>query len=258
MPIKSYNTLFIGKVLQHFPTLPSTNTHAIDLLAKSNPMEGTVISTSHQTAGKGQYDRSWESEAGKNITLSIILHPTFLAVRQQFMLNKAVALGIFDFLQHYLSASKVSIKWPNDLYVNNNKIGGILIQNSLRGTQIKSTIVGIGLNINQVDFHSSIPNPTSFTNITGQSYSLDELYTHLCKTIEFRYLQLKNNNWKTLDKDYLSVLYRFGEYHEFERKNNEKFLGKITGVEEDGRLRIVNHRTGREEVFDLKEVRFLI
>ena len=179
MPIKPYNTLFIGKVLLHFPILDSTNNHAANLLAKSTPMEGTVIFTTHQVAGKGQYGSSWESEAGKNITLSVILHPSFLAVHHQFMLNKAIALGIFDMICQYINPSRVYLKWPNDLYIDNKKVGGILIQNSLKGSQINNSIIGIGLNINQTVFKGNAPNPTSFTLITGQSYSIDELCAYL-------------------------------------------------------------------------------
>ncbi len=258
MQIKTYNTLFIGKVLLDFPTLPSTNTHAIDLLAKSTPMEGTVISTPHQAAGKGQYGSSWESEAGKNITLSIILYPTFLAVRHQFMLNKAISLGVFDVLSHYLPADRISVKWPNDLYVDDHKIGGILIQNSLKGSKINSSVVGIGLNINQINFLSDAPNPTSFTLITGQSYPVEDLCLHLCKTIELRYLQLRNKKWESLDTDYLYSLYRLGEYAEFQEANAVKFQGKICGVAEDGKLEVEHKNTGKLKHYYFKEIKFVL
>ena len=124
------NTLFIGKVLRHFPQLGSTNQYAVEIVSKSNPTEGTVISTFHQPAGRGQIGRKWESEPHKNLTLSIIFYPRFLAPTQQFILNQAISLGLVDFITKYI-AKGVKVKWPNDIYVQDRKIAGILLQNTL-------------------------------------------------------------------------------------------------------------------------------
>ena len=159
MPNK--NTLFVGKVLVELPRLTSTNLYAQELLSKSKPSEGTVISTSDQYAGRGQIGSGWESEAHKNITLTFIFYPAFLPIRQQFQLTQAISLGVKDCIEHFVPKN-VKIKWPNDIYINDKKTCGILIQNTLSGAQISSSIIGIGININQTHFQTNPPNPTSF------------------------------------------------------------------------------------------------
>ena len=130
--MRNKNTLFIGKVFQHFASLESTNQYAVDLISKSKPIEGTVISTFNQTKGRGQIGSTWESAIGKNITLSVILYPSFLPIQKQFYLNQIVALAVKDLLQAYTS-KVVQVKWPNDVYIHEHKTAGILIQNSVSG-----------------------------------------------------------------------------------------------------------------------------
>jgi len=177
------NTLFIGKVFQHYEKLDSTNEKATEYLSKNNPSEGTVISTYYQQKGRGQIGSLWESEPDKNISLSIILYPRFVPLVQQFSFNQAIALGVYDFISSNIGKA-VKVKWPNDVYVGLKKIAGILIQNSLAQGHIQSSIVGLGININQSDFLSDAPNPTSFLLETGQEYVLDELVGQLCHHIE--------------------------------------------------------------------------
>ncbi len=249
------NTLFVGRTLHDLQELASTNEYALALLSKSNPPEGTVISTPCQTDGRGQIGSKWESEPGKNINLSIILYPDFLEVRQQFRLSQAISLAVCDFVKNYLPSFQVAIKWPNDIYVANLKIAGILIQNTLMNNCIRASVAGIGININQTEFLSHPPNPTSLTLQTGRVYDLRELVPALCHFVETRYLQLKSGKMVFLQGDYLRCLYRFGEPCAYQRANGEVFHGAISGLEESGKLKLsVN---GREEVFGLKELKFL-
>lgn len=248
------NTLFIGQVIHDLPHTASTNAYALFLLSKSKPAGGTVISSFHQTDGRGQVGSKWESEPGKNIALSVILYPEFLAARHQFRLNQAIALAVRDFVSHHLFA-EVKIKWPNDIYVVGRKIAGILIQNTLQNITIRSSVAGIGINVNQTAFSPDLPNPTSFRLETGRDFELYDLIYSLCEFTEQRYLQLKSGKIVPLQQEYLRHLYRFETPSLFQRKNGEIFEGTITGIEETGRLKILIRDITEE--FDLKEIRFL-
>ncbi len=248
------NTLFIGKVLLQLNKLDSTNSHALYLLSKNKPSEGTVITAWSQEQGRGQIGRSWKSEAGKNLTFSIIFYPLFLTARQQFTLNQAIALGVYDYVSQYVD--NVKVKWPNDIYVNDKKICGILIQNVLSGVKIQSSVVGIGLNINQSDFDEDIPNPTSLILEKLTSFDLSKELESLCGKIEIRYLQLRAGNYTRLQNDYLQNLYRFQQEALYQYPEGAVFNGKIVGLSETGKL-IIHHNKG-EELFDVRELNFII
>jgi BirA family biotin operon repressor/biotin-[acetyl-CoA-carboxylase] ligase len=248
------NTLFVGKVFLHFPTLNSTNQYALNLLAKSRPSEGTVISTYRQVSGRGQIGRKWEGEPDKNIAISLILYPSFLAVRQQFLLNQAMALATADFLTKY-SEKTVKVKWPNDIYIEDRKVAGILIQNTLSGTRFQSSVVGIGVNVNQEAFPETLPNPTSLKRETGREYDLGSSTSTLCHCLEARYLQLKSGQEQRLKADYLERLYRRGQKTAFYPANGNVFYGTIQGLNEQGKL-LIEMENGEREVFDLQSIRY--
>lgn len=247
------NTLFIGKVLLHHEELPSTNTYAQELVAKSKPIEGTVISTFRQPQGRGQVGSKWESEPDKNLTLSVILYPTFLSPSQNFALNKAVALAVRHFVAELVPQQVVKVKWPNDIYVGTRKICGILIQNSLNRNALASSIVGIGVNVNQTIFSKDIPNPSSLQLENGKEYDLSSLIPLLCQHLEAMYLRLKSGQFAILDAEYLNHLYRYQESTLFQRINGSVFWGKISGISNSGQL-LVSVEDGGEEAFDLKEI----
>lgn len=248
------NTLFVGQAFVDLPQVASTNAYALELLSKSKPAEGTVISTHRQTDGRGQIGSSWESEPDKNISLCVIFYPDFIAVKDQFLLNAFVSLAVFDFVKNCLPDRSVSIKWPNDIYVGKLKIAGILLQNSLVNTQIRSTVVGIGININQAAFVTNPPNPTSLSLEAGQMFNLEELICALCEFLESRFLQLKAGKIVPLQQAYLRQLYRFAIPANYQRANGENFNGTIFGIDEIGRLKL--DIGGKVEVFDLKEIKF--
>ncbi len=249
------NTLFIGRILQQFAELGSTNEFAVNLISKSNPSEGTVISAYNQTNGRGQIGSKWVAEPGMNLTLSVILYPSFLEASRQFLLTQAIALGVFDCLNAYTD-DRLALKWPNDIYHDDKKTGGILLQSGLKGSRLMWCVAGIGINANQINFNPSLPNPTSLKAISGADINLDELISKLCQHLEFRYLQLKNGHYEKIQSDYLQHCYRFMEESLFERPNSEVFSGKIIGVDPTGKLMIA-HVSG-EEAFGMKEVRFVI
>ncbi len=140
----------IGSEFLFFKTLPSTNTRAVYLLKNQELADGTIVYTHFQSAGRGQMENRWESEDGKNLLFSIITFPVMIIPNDQFLISMTISLGICDFLKRYTGF--YSIKWPNDIYVGNDKIAGILIENSIMGEQIEHSIVGIGININPSSF----------------------------------------------------------------------------------------------------------
>ncbi|MFZ4550068.1 MAG: biotin--[acetyl-CoA-carboxylase] ligase [Bacteroidales bacterium] len=240
------------KILR-LPQTKSTNSFAVNLLSQKRPDEGYVVITNHQTDGKGLEANSWESEAGKNLTFSIILYPDF-AAEQQFILNKAISLGIYEFLQKEIHDVKVSVKWPNDIYLDNKKVCGILVQNSLIGNRFDYTIVGIGLNVNQTHFLSDAPNPVSMKMINEKEYNLEELLNKLLDRILLRYYQVKTAP-KKIEKDYQKALFRVMEWCEYEVKKSRVY-GRITGTNEYGQL-LLETESGPVLICDLKEIKFL-
>lgn len=251
--LRSFETLFVGQTFHDLPNVGSTNDFALYLLSKSKPPEGTIISTFNQTKGRGQLGNTWESNSGLNISLSIILFPDFMKAADQFILNQSISLALADLVGSYLPKTKV--KWPNDIYVGNNKIAGTLIQNTLSGDKIKASVIGIGLNVNQVDFSKNIPNPTSFKSLSGKDHNLDEIIAQLCQSVERRYLNLKAGKVVPLQSEYLERLFRFGESSAFQRPDGQVFHGKICGISPHGKLQISHG--GAVEEFALKEISFV-
>lgn len=252
--LRRLDTLFIGREQHQLPSVNSTNEHALSLLSKSKPPEGTVVSTPNQVAGRGQIGSNWESEAGKNICMSVILYPKFLNAGRQFLLSQAVSLAVFDLLEKYFPG-QTKIKWPNDIYINGKKAVGILIQNSVSGAQLRSSVIGIGINVNQEIFRSGAPNPTSFKLESGNEFNTGQLINELCHFLENRYLKLKSGNIVPLQAAYLKHLYRFQIPSFFENGNGAVFKGTITGISEKGQLKI--YISGKEKLFGLKEIKFL-
>lgn len=208
-----------------------------------------------QSAGRGQFGSRWESAAGQNLTLSIILYPNWLEIKDQFYLSMTIALALVDTAKQHLglpSAIPVTAKWPNDLYLGHQKSAGILIQNSLSGHQWVSAIVGIGFNVNQLSFPEMPIPPISMALATGHTSDLDAVAETLFECIERRYLQLKAGHRAEIQAEYENCLFRRGILSDFQRPDGEIFQGTITGVHSDGRLCI--ETTQGKELFGLKEV----
>lgn len=255
-PITELDTLFIGRNLLLFETLDSTNSYALSLLngAKKIP-EGTVIKTREQRAGRGQAFTRWHSEPSKNLLISLILYPHFINPTTIFLLSQCISLGIRDALKEILQ-QPVSIKWPNDIYVGDKKICGLLIENSVKSMHINHSVVGIGLNVNQVSFPTILPNPVSIRNISGEQFEIDQVLNAVCNHIEKRYLQLKAGYAEQIKSDYRESMYRFNEFHQFEF-GSQRFSAKIIDVADDGKLVLQydNKLTGR---YDFKSIHFVL
>ena len=249
------NTLFVGNVLQHFEVLSSTSAYATELLAKTTPSEGTVISASYQEAGRGQIGSSWLASAGKNLLLSVILYPRWLPAREQFSLSRAIALAVADTITS-VAGESAQVKWPNDVYLGDKKLAGILIQNSLVGSHLQWSVAGIGLNVNEPAFPDNLPKASSLYLMTGREYQLQEVQQILLQRVEQRYLQLKTKP-QLIRANYLQQLYRYQEWHPFvEAGTSREFIGQIIGVQENGKLAI-QKQDESVQYFDLKEVAFV-
>lgn len=217
-----------------------------------------MVRADSQSAGRGQFGSRWESAVGQNLTLSIILYPNWLEIKHQFYLSMAVALALVDLASQHLGPAHPiapTAKWPNDLYLGDQKAAGILIQNALSGSQWMSAVIGIGLNVNQTIFPNLMAAPTSLAAVTGQPLDLDVVAETLFECLERRYLQLKAGHHADIHQEYEACLFRRGVASEFQRPNGEKFVGIISGVQPDGRLSIETAR-GRE-LFGWKEVALL-
>ena len=249
-----FSGLFVGQNLITIKELDSTNTFLKNTLSNSKPLpEGTVIMAESQYAGRGQQQNKWNSEAGKNLTFSILLNPTFLAIASQFDLTRVVSLGVHSALESLLG-DQLKIKWPNDIYYTDKKLGGILIENLLQGSQIKQSVIGIGLNINQEVFPDWVPNPVSVKQILQQDYDLRTLLSEICSHIEGYYLNLKAGKVEFIRESYLSRLYWMNETKNFKMPEGI-FSGTIKTVRNNGLLVIDNN--GTEMEFNFKEIEFL-
>lgn len=247
------NTLFVGQSLLKLKTVASTNDYVADMIKNSVVHEGTIVAADIQTNGKGQRGNIWRSEPYKNLTFSLVLYPNFLDATDHFYLNKAITIGIKRFVDRKVF-DEVKIKWPNDVYLNELKIGGVLIENTLKGKRIGASIVGIGLNVNQEIFANDVPNPTSLKLETGVFSNLDFALEELAGEIEATYLKIKQNK-KSLDDEFNKSLLGLNEWRSYKVKNKKLQL-KAIGVDEYGKL-ITIDEDGNEHLFDFKEIEFM-
>ncbi|HTF02384.1 MAG TPA: biotin--[acetyl-CoA-carboxylase] ligase [Bacteroidia bacterium] len=248
----SPSTLFVGQRVIRLDQVDSTNNFAMGLLKGMPLEEGAVVTTARQTRGKGQRGNSWESQPGQNITCSVILRPVFLEPVKQFDLTRAVSLALTDVLLDIIPQHEVKIKWPNDIFVDDRKIAGILIENILNGNQLNYSVVGIGLNVNQVDFISGGAGATSLRMVTGNAFELDGILKMICAAVEVRYLQLRGRKEDKLDEEYFSRLFKAGITSKF-TDFSAIFEATIVDVTHDGLL-VLKDCNGLDRKFAMKEV----
>ena len=227
----------------------STNTYLRNL---NNKPEGFVIAARQQNNGRGMQLNTWESEPNSNLTISILFKPQFLIPAESFLLSMSVSLGVHSYLSNF--DTHFSIKWPNDIYWKDKKIGGILIENQIIGNSISQSIVGIGLNINQIDFKNA-PNPISLKTITNNNYDLDVECNNLLENIFNYYSILKTDTNKILNL-YHSHLLSINQYAKY-RDINGEFKAKIINVDKDGKLSMIDHNKNIR-CYYFKEVEYLL
>jgi BirA family biotin operon repressor/biotin-[acetyl-CoA-carboxylase] ligase len=233
---------------------PSTSVMMKALEKQKLLTNGDVLRAINQTGGIGQSGNSWESEAGKNLTFSLFLDTHFLAASEVFQLNKIMSLALLDYLKNR-QLSAVKIKWPNDVYIGDKKIAGVLTHNSFLGDKLENSIVGIGLNMNQIVFLSDAPNPVSLKQISKQEYNLEEELDSLLQCIYMRVIQLAKGELNNINAEYLKDLYGLNEKRQFKDEEG-MFFGWIKGIDSFGQL-LIEKDTKELVTYDVKTVEFL-
>jgi BirA family transcriptional regulator, biotin operon repressor / biotin---[acetyl-CoA-carboxylase] ligase len=239
----------IGNPFIELQSVDSTNNYAMAQVHAGLAFPGTAFFTYEQFAGKGQRGKAWETKAGENILMSVVLQPAKLTISEQFLLSTCIALSCFDLLNKYLPG-EIFIKWPNDIYIRDRKTGGILIENHISGENWKYAIVGTGININQLTFDEKLPNPTSLKQATWKNFDVVALAKELCMHMEKRC----NSTSKTrFIEEYNSHLYKRNE--KVKLKNGDaSFLTTIKQVTSKGKLITVDEK---ERSFDFGEVEWV-
>ena len=213
-----------------------------------------VVSADEQTAGKGMGSNGWESEVGKNLTFSLALDVSFLPAERQFLLSEAVALGLYEALCPLIPEEKLHIKWPNDIYFENRKLAGILINSTIKANMMDISIIGIGLNVNQMQFQDWPTHPISLKMISGKTYDLQPVLEQVAESIYNKVENLKANP-TIIEQDYLKRLYRYRTWADYE-VNGKVLRLFMRGIDAFGRLMLVDE-TDNSYCFEVKEVKFV-
>jgi BirA family biotin operon repressor/biotin-[acetyl-CoA-carboxylase] ligase len=235
----------------HFDQLESSNIHAQALIKQGEIKHGDVILTDYQQQGKGQLSTKWDSEANENLLFSLYLQLSWPADRL-FQLSKMASLAVYDLLDN-LAVPELKIKWPNDILLNSKKICGILIENSIQANRAIHTVIGIGLNVNQLTFPEFDRQATSLKETLGREFDRDQLLKQLLNCFSVRLNQFAHHQ-ESLDRGYQEVLFGRDRKLEFESEGNT-FKAVLKGVDQYGRLML--EKAGERLFFDLKEIRFL-
>ncbi len=243
--------------IRRLNSLDSTNKYLQDFLLQEKAEEGFIVWAKEQTAGRGHGKNHWESEPGKNLTFSLLLRPVYIPPENQFLLTQIISLAIVDLVKEILPEEKITIKWPNDIYIRDKKVAGILIQNFIKGQIIDYSIAGIGLNVNQEHFFSDAPNPVSLIHFIQNPLVLADLLDKLLTHIKRIYEQSASVLFReAINKRYLSQLFRFRHPAIFKEKGLQ-FQAAILGIGEFGQL-ILQLENGIEKKYSFKEVEFVI
>lgn len=234
--------------------IDSTNTYLKEMAREIDIENYTVVVTKYQTNGKGQYQNSWHSKKGKNLLFSILIKFKSFKIENHTYLNFAISLAVFHVLNQFLQ--HVKIKWPNDIMSRQRKICGILIENTVQNDKISQSIVGIGLNVNQIDFPVELEKVTSLKKELNTNFNCDDLLEQLIISVKKEILKLENNEFKELYDSYIDNLYKLNEPTMYKTKSGNLFLGKIKGVSNYGKLQVeLDDETIKE--FDIKEIKLV-
>jgi BirA family biotin operon repressor/biotin-[acetyl-CoA-carboxylase] ligase len=248
-------TILIGFKFVELSTVDSTNNYATALIHGGQATHGTAIFAHEQTAGKGQRGKSWDSQKGSNIMLSVIVNTIPIQHLPPFLLSAATALACHQLFQSY-AASETFIKWPNDIYWRDRKAGGILIENIYRGKEWQWAIIGMGININQTQFPEGKLRPVSLKQITGKSYIPTILAKELCAYLEQQWKALLNNHTEDILDSYESNLFRNGELVRL-KKEDHILETNILGITTEGYLRTQVTKQDPEQLFTVGEVEWM-
>ena len=238
----------------HLERVDSTNAY-LQRQQSATDIRNWVVSADEQTAGKGMGSNGWESEVGKNLTFSLALDMGFLPAERQFMLSKAVPLGIIEVLDEILPTEKLRIKWPNDIYYERHKLAGILINSTIKSNMMDVSIIGIGLNVNQMKFQDWPTHPISLKQITGKKYDLQPLMEQIVDSI-YNKVEILKADPTDIERDYLKRLFRYRTWADYEVGGKVLRLF-MTGIDAFGRLMMIDEEN-TSYCFDIKEIKFII
>jgi len=234
-------------------SVDSTNNYAMGQIHLGEARDGSVWFSMEQTHGKGRRGRIWQTEKGQNIIASLVADTSFLQVYQQFQLSAAVSLACYDFFKEYDNIN-TKIKWPNDLFWNDRKAGGVLIENVIKGNIWQWAVIGIGININQTDFSGVDNYPVSLKEITGQTYNVIELAKRLYINVMDRLNKLKMAGFDKMLEEYNRILYKRNEKIKL-KKQNIIFETTLKGVSQLGQLQTID---SLDRNFDFDEVEWVL
>ncbi len=238
--------------LLHLPEVDSTNNYLKEISERQQFDVPVLLVADNQIAGKGQRDNKWYSEPDKNLLLSLLIQEEIPADKS-FYLPKITALALHRLLSQEIET--VTVKWTNDIYVEDNKIAGILIENSMKGDKITRSIIGVGLNLNQTDFPNELPNPVSLKQLTGKSYEIENFAIDFYNKFLECFLKFEQGICSILDNDYNRFLYKKNEWVKI-RKNDFTGTVKILSVNPKGNLMVENQK-GQVEYFTYGAIQFL-
>ncbi len=247
-----FNTIFTGKQFVELDSVDSTNNYAAKLITQTKVLDGTVIMAHFQEKGRGQQGNEWHSNPSENLMCSTIYVLNKLSSQHVFQVSKMAALAVKDTLEKLLNET-VFIKWPNDIYIKNKKISGMLIENQWQGNRL-ITIIGIGINVNQTDFESHL-NAMSCKLLSNKNWDVNIVLKELIENLERRFLQLRSDQKNLLNQEYTEGLLFYNQSRSF-RAQNELFQGRITEVLDSGHIQITTP-SGEERIFAFKEVEFV-
>ena len=243
----------IGSEIIHFKRVDSTSNYIATLLKESKIVNGLVILADEQTEGRGQRGAKWQSSPGQNILCSYYIRYEDLEINQQQSITHAVSLAILNCLKYFQLEAK--IKWPNDIVVENKKIAGILIENQFQGQKIKSSIIGIGLNVRQENFE--FVNSTSVVNELKTEITVKTVFDRLIYSLNQEFIHVNQHSFSILRDNYTKNLWLLEEYSEYENERGEKFIGIIKGTDSFGKLLVFREDKSKVESFGLKEISFI-
>jgi len=238
----------------HLKSTDSTNTFLIEKVSAQN-VENIVVYADAQSHGKGLGSNTWESEPFKNLTFSIALNTTFIEVGNQFQLSQSIAVALHKFLSNYLNINELFIKWPNDILFDNQKLSGVLISNMLKNNKMHLSIVGIGINVNQVEFQDWPTHPISMKMITGKEFDLETLLHSVVESIYETLELLRSDGYPAINDYYLKYLYRYHQWGNYSIDGEIKCLF-MKGLDSFGRLLLLDEGSN-ELAFDVKQIKFV-
>lgn len=241
-------------MLIHISETSSTNTYMHELLEREKVPEGSCVWADFQTAGRGQIGNVWESEAGKNLTFSIVIYPNFLPANRQFLISELSAYSVKELLDKYIS--DITVKWPNDVYWKDRKICGMLIENDLSGQNLYASVSGIGINLNQKEFYGGAPNPVSLWQILEHEVDRETCMQEFLDIFYANYVLILEGRENELHDKYMQSLYRKEGFYWYEDANG-RFEATLQGIEPTGHL-LLALKDGTVRRYEFKEVKYIL